>query len=63
MKEKKKRLNMGGVSQCGLAIYIFKSILLRQKKKNYGNSNIWPCKNIESSKKSSKTKPKSFKIL
>jgi hypothetical protein len=33
-----------GVSHCGLAIYI-KHYLLRQKK-NYGNSNIPPCKNI-----------------
>jgi hypothetical protein len=35
--------------------------ILRQKK-NYGNSNISPCKNIIF-KKSSKRKPKSFKIL
>jgi len=33
-----------GVSHCGLAIYILKSIL-RQKKK-YGNSNISPCNDI-----------------
>jgi hypothetical protein len=32
-----------GVSHCGLAIYIKK--ILRQKK-NYGNLNISPCKNI-----------------
>jgi hypothetical protein len=32
-------------SQCGLAILHFKSIL-RQKKKNYGSSNISPYKNI-----------------
>jgi hypothetical protein len=32
-----------GVSHCGLAIYIKR--VLRQKK-NYGNSNISPCKNI-----------------
>jgi hypothetical protein len=32
------------VSHCGLAIYILK-VFLRQKK-NYGNSNISPCKNI-----------------
>jgi hypothetical protein len=33
-----------GVSHCGLAIYIKK--YLRQKKKNYGNSNISPWKNV-----------------
>jgi hypothetical protein len=31
-------------SHCGLAIYIKK--YLKEKKKNYGNSNISPCKNI-----------------
>jgi hypothetical protein len=50
-----------GVSHCGLAIYIKKVCILRQKK-NYENSNISPCKNIIF-KKSSKTKPESFKIL
>jgi hypothetical protein len=35
----------GGCVNFGLAIYIKKSIL-RQKKKNYGNSNISTCKNI-----------------
>jgi len=34
----------GGVTHGGLAIYILKSIL--RQKKNYGNSNISPCKNI-----------------
>jgi len=33
-----------GVSNCSLAIYIKKGIL--REKKNYGNSNISPCKNI-----------------
>jgi hypothetical protein len=33
-----------GVSHCGLAIYIKRGIL--RQKKNYGNSNISPCKNI-----------------
>jgi hypothetical protein len=32
-----------GVSHCGLAIYV-KILSLRQKKKNYGNSNISPYK-------------------
>jgi hypothetical protein len=40
-----------GVSYCGLAIYIKK--ILRQKK-NYGNSNISPCKNIVFKKSSLK---------
>jgi hypothetical protein len=35
-------LKQGGVSHCGLAIYIKKSIL--RQKKNYENSNISPCK-------------------
>jgi hypothetical protein len=42
-----------GVSHCGLAIYMGKS-MLRQKKKNYGNSNISPCKNIMFKKSSKK---------
>ncbi len=46
----------------GLAIYILKSIV--GQKKTYGNSNISPCKNKPNLlKKSSKKKPKSFKIL
>jgi hypothetical protein len=40
--------------------FALKSIL--RQKKNYGNSNISPCKNILF-KKSSKKKLKSFKIL
>jgi hypothetical protein len=40
--------------------FTFKSIL--RQKKDYGNPNISPCKNIIF-KKSSKKKPKSFKIL
>jgi hypothetical protein len=42
-----------GVSHCGLVIYIKKYL---KKKKNYGNSNISPCKNIML-KKPSKKKP------
>jgi hypothetical protein len=34
----------GGVSHCGLSIYI--KSYLKAKKKNYRNSNISPCKNI-----------------
>jgi hypothetical protein len=38
-------IKTSGVSHCGLAIYIKKTIL--RKKKNYnGNSKIAPCKNI-----------------
>jgi hypothetical protein len=40
--------------------FTLKSII--RQKKNYGNSSISPCKNIIF-KKSSKPKPKSFKIL
>jgi len=47
------------VSHCGLANYIKKYL---KEKKNYGNSNISPCK-IIIYKKSSKRNPKSFKIL
>ncbi len=47
------KLKTRGVWHCGLAIYIKKSIL--RQKKNYGNSNISPCKNISIFKKSSKT--------
>jgi hypothetical protein len=40
---------------------------ISRQKKNYGNSNISPCKkhipNLHQKKKSSKRKPKSFKIL
>jgi len=41
--------------------FTLKSIL--RQKKNYGNSNISPCKNIIFKKSSSKRNPKSFKIL
>jgi hypothetical protein len=41
------------VSHCGLAIYI-KNLSISRQKKNYGNSNIPPCKNIIFPKKSSK---------
>jgi hypothetical protein len=42
-----------GVSHCGLANYIKKSIL--RQRKNYGNSNVnSPCKNITFKNKSSK---------
>jgi len=42
--------------------FTLKSIL--RKKKNYGNSNISPCKNIifKKKEKPSPKKPKSFKI-
>jgi hypothetical protein len=36
--------SQGVFSHCGLAIYIKKYLIA--KKKNYGNSNISPCKNI-----------------
>jgi hypothetical protein len=48
-------------SHCGLAIYIKKSIL--RPKKNYGNSNISPCKNLPNLQKIPLKEPKSFKIL
>jgi hypothetical protein len=48
------------VSHCGLAIYMEK--VSEGKRKNYGNSNVSPCRNI-TFRKSSKKKPKSFKIL
>jgi len=43
-KKKTPKVMKQGVCHivCGLAIYIKKGIL-RQKKKNYGNSNISPC--------------------
>jgi hypothetical protein len=40
------RLNKGGVSQGEVALPITLKSILRQKKENYGNSNISPCKNI-----------------
>jgi hypothetical protein len=39
-------------------MHIKKSNILRQKKKNYGNSNISPCKNILFQKILKKEKPK-----
>jgi len=50
------------VSHYGLPIYVKKYPNLTQKK-SYGNSNISPCKKYINFKKSSKMKPKSFKIL
>jgi hypothetical protein len=47
-REKPSKYKQGMCHICGLAVYI-----LRQKK-NYGNSNISPCKNIIFKKKSSK---------
>jgi hypothetical protein len=47
-----------------MALSLTLKSILRQKKKNYGNSNnisAWPKYNLH--KKSSKKKPKSFKIL
>jgi hypothetical protein len=41
----RKKKNMGCVSQFDLAIFTLKNIL-RQKNKNYGNSNISSCKKI-----------------
>ncbi len=37
-------LSIRGVSHCGIAIYI--KIYIKEKKQNYGNSNISSCKNI-----------------
>jgi hypothetical protein len=51
----------GGVHIVALPFTLKKNVL-RQKKKNYENSIISPCKNIIFKKKSSKRKPKSFKI-
>jgi hypothetical protein len=48
-----------GMSQCGPCPFTLKKYL--RKKKNYGNSNISPCKNIIS-KKVLQKKPKSLKI-
>ncbi len=49
-----------GVSHCGLANYFKKSIL--RQRKNYGNSNNSPCKNMIFKKQILQKKPKSFKI-
>jgi hypothetical protein len=53
------KLKNKGCVTCDLAIYMKKYL---KAKKNYGNSNISPCKNIIF-KKSSKRNQKSFKIL
>jgi len=55
MKKKKK-----AKARSMVLPFTLKSIL--RQRKNYGNSNISPCKNTIF-KKSSKKKPKSFKIL
>jgi hypothetical protein len=50
-----------GVWGCGHIValpFTLKISILRQKKKNYGNSNISPCKNIIFFKKSSKKETK-----
>jgi hypothetical protein len=49
-----------GVSHCEALPFTFKSIL--RQKKNYGNANISPCKNIIF-EKVLKKKPQSFNIL
>ncbi len=41
--QKHKHMLQGKQGVCGLAIYIKK--YLKAKKRNYGNSNISPCKN------------------
>jgi hypothetical protein len=63
-KNKPKGYETRGVSNCvwGLAIYIKKGIL-RQKKKNYGNSNISFTMQKYHLQKILEKKPKSFKIL
>jgi hypothetical protein len=43
--------------------FTLKSILLRQKKKNYGNSNISPCKNIIFKKSSKRNQNPSTYII
>jgi hypothetical protein len=53
--------NKGCVTHCDLAIYIKKSIL--RQKKNYRNTQIFHHPEIIIFPKSSKKKPKSFKIL
>jgi hypothetical protein len=65
-RREKKILKKGKKKQglCHIVValpFTFKSIL--RQKKNCGTSNISPCKNIIFNKKSSKKKPKSFKIL
>jgi hypothetical protein len=59
MFKKSSKRNQGYFHTVALP-FTLKSIL--RQKKNYGNPNISPCKNIMF-KKSSKKKPKSFEIL
>jgi len=58
--DKSKKQLTRGVSHCGLAIYIIKHLskATEELQKNYGNSNISPCKNIIFKKS-----PKETKIL
>jgi hypothetical protein len=58
-------MKQGGVSHSvAFAIYIKKCILRRQKKKNYGNSNIIsPCQNYIIFKKKKKSSKKQTKIF
>jgi hypothetical protein len=53
----------GVLHRGGVAIYIQKSIILRQKMKNYGNSNIPPFKNIIFQKNPLKKQPKTFQDI
>jgi hypothetical protein len=55
------KLNKGGMSHYGLAIYIKK--YLKGKRRIMETQNISPCKNIIFKKSSGKQKPKSLKIL
>ncbi len=55
-------INKGCVTLVALPFTLQKHLKRQKKKKNYGNSNISPCKSIIF-KKSSEKKPKSFKIL
>ncbi len=54
--------NKGCVTHHIVALPFILTSILRQKKKNYGNSNISPCQ-IIIFKKSLVKKPKSFKIM
>ncbi len=63
-KHHQRKLKQGGVSQCGLAIYIKKYLKAKEEELWKLKYYISPCKNnYNLSKKSSKRKPKSFKIL
>jgi hypothetical protein len=59
-EKQKNKQTRGCVTLSPCHLHLIKSIL-SQKKKNYRNSNISPCKNIIF-KKSSKRNPKCFKI-